>query len=236
MDYIGFIPCRAGSERVKNKNTRPFADYAGGLIELKLSQMSNVLELAEIVVSSNDSQILDYAAQFSAKTDSRVLPLERPDEYGRGSTSMERFIVEYISKMRDTGTIVWTHVTHPFASSMLYRQAIQEYEKALQDGYDSLISATRRQTFLWRDGKPFNYDNSTEKWPRSQDIPPVYEINHAIYVMPFETMRAAGDRIGAKPYFFEMTEKDAMDIDWEDQFHLLEQIFELRKSRGDILT
>ncbi len=47
------LPCRAVSERLKNKNARPFADYAGGLIELKLSQMSNVPELAEIVVSPN---------------------------------------------------------------------------------------------------------------------------------------------------------------------------------------
>jgi len=235
LEYIGFIPCRAGSERVKNKNTRPFSGYEGGLIELKLSQMSNVPELAEIVVSSNDPQILDYAAKFSAEKDSRVVPLERPDEFGRGSTSMERFIVDYIARMRKSGTIVWTHVTHPFATSTIYREAIQAYEKSLQEGYDSLISVTRRQTFLWRDGKPFNYDNSTEKWPRSQDIPPVWEINHAIYIMPFATMRSAGDRIGAAPYFFELPEKDAMDIDWEDQFQLLEQIFEIRKTRGDSL-
>ena len=61
------LPCRAVSERLKNKNARPFADYAGGLIELKLSQMSNVPELAEIVVSPNDPQLLDYSAKFSAE-------------------------------------------------------------------------------------------------------------------------------------------------------------------------
>ena len=31
-----FLPCRAGSQRVPGKNTRPFGDLPGGLTELKL--------------------------------------------------------------------------------------------------------------------------------------------------------------------------------------------------------
>jgi CMP-N-acetylneuraminic acid synthetase len=33
-----FLPTRKGSERVKNKNTRPFADIEGGLVENKIKQ------------------------------------------------------------------------------------------------------------------------------------------------------------------------------------------------------
>lgn len=232
LGYIGFIPARAGSERVKNKNTRPFAGFGGGLLELKLRQLIKVEMLDEIIVSSNDPVVLDYAHRFASNIDSRVKPLERPDEYGVSSTSMERFIVDYIANLRVTGTIMWTHVTHPFVTGTLYREAIAAYEKAAAEGYDSLVSATKLQKFLWRDGKPFNYDNSTEKWPRSQDLVPVWEINHAIYIMPFNVMRENADRISSKSFFFPMEESASMDIDWEDQYQLMNEIAQARGAQG----
>jgi len=234
--YTGFLPCRAGSERVKNKNTRPFAGFSGGLLELKLLQLSAVSELDEIIVSSNDEIVLDFAHSFSASKDARVSPIERPDKYGVSSTSMGQFIVEYIANLRQESTLLWTHVTHPFVRPDLYSEAVARYERCHADGFDSLVSATKIQTFLWRDGKPFNYDNSAERWPRSQDIPPVWEINHAIYIIPFAVMRAEGDRIGNKPFFFEMEERDALDVDWEDQFKVMDELFTARRANGESLV
>lgn len=34
-----FLPTRKGSERVKNKNTKPFAGIEGGLMENKIKQL-----------------------------------------------------------------------------------------------------------------------------------------------------------------------------------------------------
>lgn len=50
--------------------------------------------------------------------------------------------------------------------------------------------------------------------------------------MPFDVMRAAGDRITAKSHFFEISEDVAMDIDWEDQFFLVQEISRARLERG----
>ncbi|WP_159992933.1 cytidylyltransferase domain-containing protein [Roseomonas sp. 18066] len=235
MDLIGFIPCRAGSERVKNKNTRPFAGFDGGLLELKLRQLQRVPELSRIVVSTNDAAVLDYAERFRQDHDPRVQPLPRPDKYGVSSTSMGEFIRDYIAYLEQDGVMVWTHVTHPLITSASYREVIAAYHAAAAQGHDSLITATKLQKFLWKDGKPFNYDNSVEKWPRSQDIEPVYEINHGVYMMPFSVMRDTGDRIGRKPYFHAMPEHDAMDIDWQDQFDLLDEIARARVQRGQSL-
>lgn len=235
MEIVGFIPCRAGSERVKNKNTRPFAGMAGGLLELKLRQLRSVRDLDKIIVSSNDPDVLQYAAQFSKEFDSRVEAMPRPEVYGLSSTSMESFIRDYIAHLQQNGHLFWTHVTHPFAGGDLYSNAIEEYRTALASGYDSMLSATKLHKFLWKNGSPFNYDNSAEKWPRSQDIEPVYDINHAIYAIPFEVMRKCGDRIGKRPFFLDVPEREAMDIDWEDQFLLMEEIALGRIARGDTL-
>jgi CMP-N-acetylneuraminic acid synthetase len=235
METVGFIPCRAGSERVLNKNTRPFAGVQGGLLELKLRQFQKVEGLDRIIVSSNDAAVLDFAANFASQEDSRVEPLPRPDEWGNSATSMGAFIRDYIANLCEDGHLFWSHVTHPFATSSLYQRALAEYHQKLEEGYDCLISATRIQKFLWRDGKPFNYDNTIERWPRSQDLTPVFEINHAIYAIPFKVMRDTGDRVGHRPHFFEMEESESMDIDWQDQFNLLGEIAQARLARGQSL-
>lgn len=235
MTLIGFIPCRAGSERVKNKNTRPFGGLQNGLLELKLRQFQRVKALDKIIISSNDPIVLDYAEKFSVQEDPRIIPLPRPDVYGSSSTSMGAFIKDYISHLSEDGHLFWTHVTHPFVTASVYEKAIEKYSTKLDEGYDCLVSATKIQKFLWRGGQPFNYDNSIERWPRSQDLEPVFEINHAIYAIPFQVMREVGDRVGNKPYFFEMAESDAMDIDWEDQFQLLNEIALARRSLSSSL-
>ena len=37
-----FLPCRSGSQRVKNKNIKKFHKYKFGLVELKLKQLLKV--------------------------------------------------------------------------------------------------------------------------------------------------------------------------------------------------
>ncbi|MBX9596094.1 MAG: hypothetical protein K2X46_17145 [Roseomonas sp.] len=229
--YIGFLPCRAGSERVINKNTRPFAGFENGLLELKLRQMCAVPRLDEIIVSTNDQRVLDYCDVFRKAHDGRIRPLPRPDELGRGTTPMDDFIV-YIGHLIEKGVIVFSHVTSPFVRAEDYNAIIDEYERVVAAGHDSLITVTKLHKFLWDEKGPINYSQTPIKWPRSQDIKPVYEINHAAYVMPFALMRETGDRIGHKPFFMPIAEDVAMDIDWEEQFHLLEEIARGRVAMG----
>ncbi|MDC7676442.1 acylneuraminate cytidylyltransferase family protein [Asticcacaulis machinosus] len=222
MKVSAFIPCRAGSERVPKKNMRPFGGYEGGLLEIKLKQLGKCDFLDEIIISTNDPDVVSYA-EFFSKSDRRIVIDDRPDHLGKSSTSMTEFI-QYISSLRPDGAIFWTHVTTPFCNELEYIKAYNAYLKSMESGHDSFVSVTKLQKFLWNNNGPINYDNSVEKWPRSQDLQPVYEINHAIYAMKFGDMRDIGDRIGGKPFFYEMEEVSALDIDWEEQFHLLDLI------------
>jgi len=230
---IGFIPCRKGSERVKNKNTRPFASFQNGLLELKLLQMAKVSGIEKIIVSSNDDKVLEIVHKMR-KLDSRLTPMERPEEYGNSATSMESF-TQYIAELEPEGSIFWTHVTHPFLSSDYYSEIIQKYLKIREMGYDSLVTVTQIQKFIWSNEGPYNYDNTIEKWPRSQDLVPLFEINHGVYMLPFAKMRDVGDRIGNKPYLYNLPESAAQDIDWEEQFNILEDIAKAKLNRGSNL-
>ena len=44
-----FIPCRAGSERVPEKNTRSFAGLDGGLLKIKLDQILRIKLVDKII-------------------------------------------------------------------------------------------------------------------------------------------------------------------------------------------
>ena len=56
-----FLPCRSGSQRVKNKNIKKFHKYKFGLVELKLKQLLKVKEINQIILSTDDLKIIRYA-------------------------------------------------------------------------------------------------------------------------------------------------------------------------------
>ena len=65
-----FLPTRKGSERVKNKNTRPFAGSEGGLVENKIKQILATKYIDEILFSSNDEKCIAVAEKY--QKDSRL--------------------------------------------------------------------------------------------------------------------------------------------------------------------
>ena len=58
-NLVALVPVRGGSQRVKNKNIRPFAD--SNLLEIKLNQLKKVSQLDEIIVNSDCDIMLDIA-------------------------------------------------------------------------------------------------------------------------------------------------------------------------------
>lgn len=57
MKITAVIPIRVGSQRVKNKNLRAFADT--NLMELKINTLLRVPELTSIVVNTNSELAID---------------------------------------------------------------------------------------------------------------------------------------------------------------------------------
>lgn len=56
MKITAVIPIRSGSQRVKDKNLRPFADT--NLMELKIKTLLQVPELTSIVVNTNSEEAI----------------------------------------------------------------------------------------------------------------------------------------------------------------------------------
>ena len=104
---IAFLPCRKGSQRVKNKNVRDFAGISGGLTYIKISQLLKVKEIKTIVISTNDEEVKTIAKSFD---DKRIVIDNRPDYLAESSTSTDELIA-YVPKIIESGLVLWTHVT-----------------------------------------------------------------------------------------------------------------------------
>lgn len=220
-----FLPTRKGSERVMNKNTRPFAGVNGGLVKIKIEQLLQVERVNEIIISTNDKATIEIAETF--KND-RITIIERPDYLCQSSTVIEDFI-NYIPTITDSEHIFWVHATAPFADSKILNEALDLYDELVLDNnaFDSLLSVTKIQQFLWstESNTCVNYDRSIVKWPRTQDLQPLYEINHAFYINSRDNYIKYKDRIGVKPYLFELDHIHSFDIDWEDDFKMAELLY-----------
>lgn len=220
-----FIPCRAGSERVKNENTRPFGGRPNGLISLKLEQL-RYAKVDRVLVSSNDALVLDIARE-EQKADPRIQVDVRPDDLSSSSTSTDQ-LIEYVAGLVPEGVLLWTHVTAPFVDGTLYSQVVHKYREVVAAGeHDSLMTVTKLRTFLWNGKGPLNYDRTMEKWPRTQTLETLYEINSAVFMCDVDLMRRRKDRIGAKPYLFELDSPASIDIDWEQDFWLATRLYQM---------
>ena len=215
-----FLPMRAGSERVPNKNTKTFSGIKGGLCKIKLEQLIKCNLIDTILVSTNDPEVVKIANTFNSK---KIRVIIRPNELASSSASTDD-LIKYVPEVMPDGHILWTHVTSPFISSEVYSQIIEKYLEKLEN-FDSLMTVTKLQKFIWKDSEPVNYNRNLEKWPKSQTIEPLWEVNSGVFLTKKDIYQTNNDRIGDKPYLFELSDDIAFDIDWLPDYKIAEALY-----------
>lgn len=222
MSLAIFIPVRKGSERVLEKNTRKFSDYKNGLLERKLDQLKDFKIVDEIILSTNDESSLEIASTFKAELSNLRID-HRPDHLGRTDTNLID-LIQYVPNISNCDHFLWTHVTSPFCTKENYEQAIIKYRE--QSEFDSLMTGSLFQEFLWNNDKKSILNNSSNQfWPRSQDLEKNFLIDNAIFIAPRESYEK-GNRVGLNPYLMELDKITSWDIDTETDFKLAELIYE----------
>lgn len=213
-----FLPCRQGSERVPRKNIMPFAGHEHGLVELKLYQLAQANEVDEIVLSTNDTDILEYVAMLDMP---KLRVHHREEDLASSSTSTDALVAHALELIPE-GEILWTHVTSPFINARHYDEIVRCYREKCLSGYDSLMTVTELYGFLWQHKVPLNYDRQKEKWPRTQTLSPIQEVNSGVFLASSNIYRIFNDRIGEHPYLHVLDKLVSHDIDWPEDFVVAE--------------
>ena len=101
-NLTAFLPCRKGSERIKNKSTRTFAGISGGLTHIKILQLIQARKIDKIVISTNDEEVIGIAKNINSD---KVIIDKRPDNLAMPETSTDDLIA-YAGDIIKTGDIL----------------------------------------------------------------------------------------------------------------------------------
>jgi CMP-N-acetylneuraminic acid synthetase len=198
------VPVKGQSERVKNKNLRLLNGES--LLARKIRVLQNCTRINRIIVNSDSDEMLRVGSDLGAE------PVKRDSHFAVGTTPMNDVIHHVILNSPD-GHIFWAQVTSPLLTPQTIDRAIAEYFAKLKEGYDSLASAQKLLVYLWKDGKPVNY--TLDRHPNSQTLDPYFCMTFGILLIEREVALKRRYYIGERPYLFEVTPVEAIDIDTE---------------------
>ncbi len=210
MDRIvALVPMRHKSQRVPGKNYRLLAGRP--LYQHIISTLLQCSEIDEIVVDTDSPVVMD-GLRLGFPT---VRLLERPEHLRADAIPMNE-ILAYDTSQVEADFYLQTHSTNPLIRPETVSKALQTL-LASYPAYDSLFSVTRLQTRLWDQlGRAINHNPAILL--QTQDLPPVYEENSCMYIFTRQGLLARRNRLGERPFMFEIDPAEAWDIDDETDF------------------
>ena len=191
MNYkvVALLPMKANSERVKGKN---FKDFCGKpLFRWVLDSLLRVKEIDAVVINTDAQDIL---AKNGVEEGGRVIIRERPPAIRGDDISMNLVIADDLENI-NADIFLMTHTTNPLLSCETISQALQFFEKEIQNGTsDSLFTVNKVQTRFYReDGTPINHDPSN--LIPTQNLEPWFEENSNLYIFTSDSFVKNNARI-----------------------------------------
>ena len=211
MKTIAIVPMKLNNRRLPQKNTKPFTN-GKPLCYYILSTLLSVEEIDEVYVYCSSEDIQNYIPEG-------VKYLKRSQTLDTDTTKMNEVLASFAGEVY-ADMYVMTHTTAPFISADSIKKGIA----AVKSGeYDSAFAVKKLQDFLWKDGKPFNYE--LNQIPRTQDLPVLYEETSGFYIYRPQVITELNRRIGNHPYMVEVSEIESVDIDEKEDFEIADAIF-----------
>lgn len=208
------IPIRKGSQRVQNKNLRPFADTT--LLESKIKVLKKAGFFDDIIVNTDSEEAI-------AMAEANGVSWHRREPYYASSACSGSEFFQHLGIVTDCDVFCYCPVTSPFVSVETMMKCKALYEEKMQEGCDCVSTVSDVKEFLWLDGKPVNYDK--ENAPNSQNLPDVKALNFGFTMVKRESLIKNRNIIGDNPLFVTTSGMESVDIDTPLDFYIAEQIY-----------
>ena len=217
MKITAVIPVRKGSQRVKDKNLRPFAGTS--LLDVKIKTLLQVPEIDSIVVNTNSEAAIEFVEEEYAGT---KVTFHRREEYYASSQCSGSEFFRHLGEVTDTDIFIYAPCTSPFIKPETVSACIKRF---IEDNgkHDCVSTVSSVKEFLWLDGKAINYDPFNA--PNSQNLPDVVALNFGTTVVKREDLIKNHNIIGKTPDFILTSDLEAVDIDTPLDFYIAEQLY-----------
>lgn len=207
MRIVAVMPIKLKNERCPGKNIRMLGSKP--LLQYELESLKETCLCDEINVFCSDVAVVPYLPEG-------VNFLPRPKELDLPTSNFTQIFSCFMAE-RDADIYVYAHATAPFVTVETMKQCIEAVKSGKND---SAFCAVKLQDYLWKDGKPLNFDATNV--PRTQDLEPIYQETSGVYAFTKEVYEKYKRRIGMKPFIKEVSFREAVDIDSPEDFDLAE--------------
>jgi CMP-N-acetylneuraminic acid synthetase len=210
------IPVRKGSQRVKHKNFKKFAD--SNLLQLKIEQIKK-LPVEEIIVNTDSEVAIDIAKENN-------ISYFRREPYYASSKCTNSEYHRYLGETTESENILIAQVTSPLIEAKTYLKAIEIF---FGEECDSLMSVTSFKDFLLFENEPFNF--TKDKMPNSQDLPNYKIPTFGVILCKRGSLIKDMNYMCGNTFFYEISDLEAVDIDTPLDFKIAEFLYMKRKQR-----
>lgn len=222
---LAIIPARGGSKGVRRKNLRllngrPLLYYA-------LHTALNSRRITDVVLTSEDEDILTYGAQFG------VLTRRRPPALAEDHVPLAPVVRDALDwatrEVGDVSLVVRLQPTCPLLRPETLDRAIEAF---LAQDVDTLLAAVDDTHLMWRvqEGRPVpDYAARMNR----QQLPRRFRESGAFFITRPEWV-LAGDGIGPRVSIVELPADEGLDIDTATDWLVAEAL--MRKLRIAIVT
>ena len=214
--FLAIIPARGGSKRLPRKNILTLAGKP--LIAWSIGAALKSCYIDEVLVSSDDDEILSIAKEYQAQI------IKRPDSLATDTATSYDAIKHAIDNTKRYDFIVLLQPTSPLRDEKHIDEAIQ---LLMDKDANSVISVCPMDhSPLWSNTLPNNgnMDNFLRediKNKRSQDLPIYYRLNGAIYICRTEMLLSEKTFfLKEKSFAYMMDKKSSIDIDEKIDFKI----------------
>ena len=210
---VAVVPVRKGSQRVKDKNTKPFAKK--NLLIYKLETLKKIKQLDKIIVNTDSEEAIDIAKKLG-------IDFQKRDKYFASSECSNSEFWSHIGKTTKSKYLMFTNCTSPLIKEETYEKIIIKFESS-KSSNDSINTVTGIKEYLYLNDKPVNFNPN--KAPNSQDLPEVVKLNFAVNIISKELMFKKKSLVGHKPLFYKLDDIEGFDINTNYEFEFAEYLF-----------
>ena len=208
MKTVVIIPIKQKSERVPKKNLRLVSEKP--LYQYLLDKLSSC-NFDEVFIDSDSEEIRDYSQNKGYQF------IQRKPELSK-NTANGNDLLNYHAKIIESDYYFQLFVTSPLLKIETINNCIEILHT--NQKYDSIFTTKSIYTWFWFDGQPINYNPHI--LPRSQDAKPITMETTGLYGIKRQSLLKNKARIGLAPYFYDVTDAEAIDLDNEFDFQFLE--------------
>ncbi|MGH2306159.1 cytidylyltransferase domain-containing protein [Aliarcobacter sp. ERUVET-8] len=220
MNILVVIPARGGSKGIPRKNIRAMNNHPLIYYVIHTAKMSKFKP--DIVVSTDDDEIITYSKKFGAMT------IKRDSSLSLDETTLDPVVYDAYNLMKSKiqkkyDIVITMQPTSPILKTISLDNAI---EKLIKNELDTIISACDDTHLMW--GKNMEFFPLYEKRLNRQFLPKTYKETGGFLITKTDVISQT-NRIGKKLELYLLDNGEEIDIDTYEDWAICEYLMKRKR-------